>query len=128
MVGCLLALIDVQMLLSQCCLLFTVISKYVYLYRWRKKILLVNTSYRFHSFKNTILTTSLIVITLWKQWFGYFRNIKEIHENKSRYQTSCPKFKPGTLQERISTDDQCTATCGIRRKPSLMPCKSKTNE
>jgi len=47
---------------------------------------------------------------------------------QSRYQISGLKFKPGTLGERISTDDQGTATYSIRRKPSLMSCNTATNE
>jgi hypothetical protein len=50
------------------------------LYRRGEKILLVNTSYRFLSFNNRISTTSLIVMMLWKQWFGYFRDIKATDE------------------------------------------------
>jgi len=38
------------------------IKIYIYLYRWRKKILIVSTSYPFLSFNNIISTTSLFVI------------------------------------------------------------------
>jgi len=54
---------------------------------------------------------------------------KKSMKRQSRYQISGLKFKPGTLGEGISTEDQYsyTATYGIRRKPSLMSCNT-TNE